>query len=294
MTRLPLRDAGMAIAVAAIWGMGFVVAKGAITGFPPILLMALRFAITAFALIWFVPIPRTNWPRLAAVSVIGAAIQYSLTFSGLKGLDVGLAAMIVQLEVPFLILLGALILGERPSTRKWIGIGVAFCGVGLIAGQMQFAGQWLPLVLVVGGAFTWALGQVITRGIEGMSGLAVTAWVAMLATPQLCIMSLLFETGQSEALAAAGPKVWLAAAYLGLVMTALGYYLWTTLLLRNEVGRIAPFLLLLPIFSTLGGILFLGEVITLAPFLGGIIILSGVALITLEPLPAAARGSRPV
>jgi O-acetylserine/cysteine efflux transporter len=33
--------------------MGFVVAKGAMAHFPPILLMALRFTITAIALIWF-------------------------------------------------------------------------------------------------------------------------------------------------------------------------------------------------------------------------------------------------
>ena len=69
------------------------------------------------------------------MSVVGAAIQYSLTFTGVSGVDAGLAALVMQLEVPFLVLLGALFLGERPGLRRWLGMAVAFAGVGLIAGQ---------------------------------------------------------------------------------------------------------------------------------------------------------------
>jgi O-acetylserine/cysteine efflux transporter len=65
-------------------------------------------------------------------------------------------------------------------------------------------------------------------------------------------------------------------------MTGLGYGLWNSLLRRHEVGTVAPFLLLLPVFSVLGGALFLGERLGRAELLGGAIVITGVALITIE------------
>ncbi len=292
--RLPPKDIAMAVAVALIWGMGYVVAKGGMAHFPPILLMALRFTVTALALVWFAGPPHGNLPRLVVVSVIGAAIQYSLTFSGVNGVDAGLAALVMQLEVPFLVILGAVLLGEQPSLRKWVGIAIAFGGVALIAGQVRFSGEWSSVLMLVGGALSWAMGQVLVRGLKGLSGLSVTAWIAVLAAPQLFLMSALFETGQIAAIRSAGPEVWGAALYLGLVMTALGYALWNGLILRHEVGRVAPWLLLMPIFSVAGGVIFLGETPEIGRLIGGLVVLAGVAVITLErrttlPLPEAAR-----
>ena len=280
--RFTAREIAMALAVPLIWGMGFVVAKAAIAHFPPILLMALRFSVTALATVWFAKIPKGQlWP-LFWIAIIAAAVQYSLTFSGLKHLDAGLAALVVQLEVPFLVLLGALILKERPSARKWLGIAVAFVGVGLIAGQVEFRGEWVAVFMVIGGAFTWALGQVFIRRLKDISGASVTAWIAVFASVQLFAMSAIFETGQKQAVLEAGWVVWGAVAYLGLVMTALGYFLWNTLIRAHDVGRVAPFLLLLPVCSVAGGAFFLGEVLSLGQLLGGAVVIAGVALITFE------------
>jgi len=46
-------DVLIAISVAMIWGMGFIVAKAGMSHFSPILLMALRFSLTAFCMVWF-------------------------------------------------------------------------------------------------------------------------------------------------------------------------------------------------------------------------------------------------
>ena len=64
-------------------------------------------------------------------------------------------------------------------------------------------------------------------------------------------------------------------------MTALGYFLWNSLIRNHDVGKVAPFLLLLPVFSLTGGIIFLGESPTLSMIFGGLIILFGVGLITI-------------
>jgi O-acetylserine/cysteine efflux transporter len=77
--------------------------------------------------------------------------------------------------------------------------------------------------------------------------------------------------------------VWGAVAYLGLIMTALGYYMWYTLIRRTPVSEAAPYLLTLPLFSILGGKFFLGESISEQTLIGGTIIVVGVALIILAP-----------
>ena len=87
--RLTWLDICMGVTVALVWGMGFVFSKAAIAHFPPILLMAFRFSVTALVLIWFVRPPMGHMRALFVISLISAALQYSLTFTGLKGLDAG-------------------------------------------------------------------------------------------------------------------------------------------------------------------------------------------------------------
>ncbi len=275
-------DILMGVTVALTWGMGIVFAKAAIEHFPPILLMTCRFVVTAAVLVWFVKPPWHQMRALFWVAFVSAAVQYSLTFTGLKGLDASIAALVVQLEVPFLVLIGAVWLAEKPGVRKWIGIAMAFAGVALITGEPKVASAWFSVLLVIGGAFSWAVGQGMIRSLENINGMTTTAWVAVFAVPQLAVMSLIFETGQIEAIRNATAVVWLAVLYLGLVMTAFGYGIWYTLVRKHPISHIAPFLLLLPVFSVIGGVLFLGEVLTWSAIVGGLIVMAGVAFILLE------------
>ena len=273
----------MALFVPLLWGLGFVFAKGAINHFPPILLMAFRFSLTALVLVWFTPLPVGKFLQLFKIAIVAAAIQYSLTFTGVKGLEAGLASIIVQLEVPFLVILGALLLREKPGYKKWIGIAISFFGVAIMSQQDELSGSFISIALVLSGCFAWALGQVMIRKLKDVSGMQVTAWIAVFAAPQLFFMSAVFEDGQVEAIRTANPLVWWTVLYLGLIMTCLGYYFWNTLIRHHDVSKVAPFLLLLPVFSVLGGNVFLGETITLEKFYGGATILLGIGVIVLNP-----------
>lgn len=272
----------MALFVPILWGLGFVFAKGAINHFPPILLMAFRFSLTALILVWFTPLPFGKFFQLFKIAIVAAAIQYSLTFTGVKGLEAGLASIIVQLEVPFLVILGALFLREKPGYKKWIGIAISFVGVATMSQQDELSGSFISIALVLGGCFAWALGQVMIRKLKDVSGMQVTAWIAVFAAPQLFFMSAIFEDGQVEAIRTANSLVWWTVLYLGLIMTCLGYYFWNTLIRHHDVSKVAPFLLLLPVFSVLGGNVFLGETITIEKFYGGATILLGIGVITIN------------
>lgn len=272
----------MALAVPVIWGMGLVFAKAALDFFPPILLIAFRFGVTALALVWFVKPPWHLMGKIMVIALVSVVIQYSFTFTALKHLDASVTVLFIQVEVPILILLGAVFLGERPSWRKLAGIALAFIGVSLIAGDPQLKGAYQPLFLLLVGVTTWAIGQVMIRQLGAVGGFALIAWVAMLSTPPLFVASWVLEDNHWQLIREANWVVWGTVVYLGLVMTALGYGIWYHLLGRYPVNQVAPFLLLLPVTSVIGSVVVLDETLSLPVAMGGAVVIAGVAFIVLE------------
>lgn len=285
-------DILLAISVAIIWGMGFTFAKAAIEHFPPILLMALRFSLTALTLVWFVRPPWQLLGKIFWIALVSAAIQYSLTFTGLKGLDASTASLVVQLEVPFGALVAWIAFRDRLGWRRAFGMLLAFIGVTLIAGEPRYEDNLFSILLVVGGAFTWAVGQIMIKMLGVVGGFTLIAWMAVMAAPQLFLASWLFEDGQMDAIENAPSIVWMAIVYLGLVMTALGYGIWYQLLGRYEVNQVMPFLLLLPVTAVGGAVLFLGETLTAYTLAGGALAIGGVAIINLWPAGSGSRAAR--
>ena len=282
-------DTLSAISVAIIWGMGFVIAKAAMEHFSPILLMALRFTLTALCMIWFFRPDPKLFNKLFWIAFVSAAIQYSLTFTGVSGIDASTAALLIQLEVPFGILMAALFLGDKLTIHQGVGVSLAFCGAILIVGEPKLANNMRYVLMVIGGGFAWSLGQIMIKMMGVSGGFSLISSVAVFAAPQLFIASYLLEDNQIDQIITASPAAWAAVVYLGLVMTALGYAMWYRLLGLYDVNIVMPFLLLLPVASAVGGYLFLDEILTTKVAIGGLLALAGVAIITLR-----IKQSRPI
>jgi len=290
---MKLLDLLLAVVMASLWGMGFVLAKFGLEQFPPILLMGLRFTIAALVLVWFAPMPKREMPRIVLVALVAGAISYSLTFNAFEEVDASLGTILIQLESPLAVLLALVFLRERISWIQGSGIAIAFAGVVLIAGQPKYIGNLTPIFLLLGGGITWASGQVLAKKVSHIGGFRMTAWFAVLVAPQFFLGSFIFEENQIAALRAADWRGWLVAIYLGLGMTGLGYALWYRLISRYRVNQVSPFLLLIPVVAVVGSMLLLGERPTLMTLLGGAVVLFGVALSTLGRRPAAARERSP-
>ena len=274
------RELLLALLVPLTWALGFTVAKAALDEFPPLLLMSMRFFIAGLILVWFVPIPRHCLKDLFWISLVGSTVQYGLTFTGLSMIDASLGGIIVQLEVPFSVLLAVIIFRERPGLLRIIGMTVSFIGIALIAGKPSLSGQLEGILLTASGALVWAIGQIMYKRISSqIDGLTGIAWIGVIAAPQMLIGSMIFETGQVDAIMNASWVGWASVVYLGLIMTVVGYGIWFTVLARNPVSHVMPVLLVLPIFTVLFSMLLLGERPSLEVLLGGVTILAGVSLI---------------
>ena len=281
------RDILLALVVPVVWGLGFTLSKAALDQFPPILMMALRFSLTALVLVWFVRPPWGMMTRIFVIALIGGTIQYGLIFTGLTGLDASTAIIIIHLEVPFAVLLSAVFLKDRVGWRRAAGMALAFGGVVLIAGEPRLRDDLLPVLLVVGGALSWAIGQILVKTVGRVGGLTLIAWVAVFASPQLIVASYLFEDGQAEAIAAADWRGWAVILYLSLVTTAVGYSLWYHLLGRYRVAQVMPFQMLLSVTTMASGMVILGETITPVTALGAAVVIAGVGFITVARRAAA-------
>jgi O-acetylserine/cysteine efflux transporter len=283
-------DILIAVFVACIWGLGFTVAKAALADFPPIFLMALRFTVTALALVWFVRPPMGYMGRVALISLVGAGVQYSITFTGLKGLDASAAIIIIQLEPVYASLLAAIFLKDMIGWRRAFGMAIAFSGVLILAGAPTIQGAYVSAAMVGSGSLLFAAGQVMTKALKGaVGGFQLTAWVAVFAVPQLFLATFLFEDSHRTHLRDADAVVWVAILYLGLIMTALGYGLWYRLVNKYSINLVMPFTLLLPIVTVLSAIMLLDERPRPIVLLGGAVTIIGVAVIIVRDNPFARK-----
>ena len=136
----------------------------------------------------------------------------------------------------------------------------------------------LPLLLVVGAAFAFAVSNVLTKRYGPFGPLMSMGWSSLLTAPQVTSMSLLLERGQLASLITADQRGWLALAYTIFIGGIIGFGLWFWLIARCSMGRVAPFGLLLPVFALISSVLFLGDRMTPKLIVGGLLAISGVAI----------------
>ena len=272
----------LAASVPLLWGIGFTFAKAGLNEFPPLFLMGLRFSLASLILVWFVPIPRGQLKQIFWISFVGSTLQYGMTFTGLSMLDASLAIIIIHLEVPFSVLLAAIVLKDKPGIQRILGMLISFAGIVLIAGQPSLSGQLYAILLTAAGAMMWAVGQVMVKRLNNPpSGFALTAWIGVFSGPQMILGSFIFEDSQLESLSNASWIGWGVILYLALIMTVLGYGIWYSVLSRNPVSKVMPVMLLLPVFTIASSMFFLGEHPSLMIFMGAAVVIGGVSMIVI-------------
>ena len=106
----------LATAVAAVWGLNFVVIEVGLRSLPPVLFVALRFAACALPAVFFVGGPKVAWRWIVAVAVTLAVLTVSLLFAGMAtGMPAGLSVVVMQSQVAFTAVIAAVLLREAPD-----------------------------------------------------------------------------------------------------------------------------------------------------------------------------------
>src|SRR3954464_1819520 len=181
---MPLRHALLAVAVAACWGLNFVVIDVGLEEVPPLLLCALRFALVALPLVFFVKRPQVPWRLLAGIGVALGVVKFGLLFTSMDvGMPAGLASVVLQAQAPFTLLLAAATLRERPSRGQLIGLGCALAGIGVIAASREGGVTAAGLSLCVAAAAAWAVANLLMKRARGGGPPGVLGGVFALPPP---------------------------------------------------------------------------------------------------------------
>jgi O-acetylserine/cysteine efflux transporter len=284
---MPRRHVLVAIAVAAIWGVNFVVIHVGLQHFPPLLFAALRFVLVALALP-FVPRPGVPVRYVVAVGAFMSAGQFGFLFVGMaNGVPAGLASLVLQLQAAFTVGLAVLLLGERPRPAQLAGGALALGGIAVIAAGRAEAVPLGALALTVAAALSWGIGNVANRKAGSPHPLGLLVWSSLVPPVPLLGLSLLTESGVGDAFATLDASGLLALAFVVVVSTFVGFGTWTWLLAHHPASQVAPFTLLVPVVGIAAAWIALGEAPTAAELAGGAVVLAGLGL-TVRPSGAGA------
>lgn len=272
-------DGLAALVVVLIWAFNFIVAKVGVSEVPPMLMMALRFALVTVLLAPFLKPPAGRWRSIFGLSVVLGLFHFGLLFVGLARVGAGPAAVAIQLTAPFSALLAAIFYGERLGGWQLLGMAIAFAGVWLLAGEPTHSPNFLYLLLVIAAAFAWSLANVLIKRLGPINPFVLNGWLSLFAFPQLLLASAVFERGQLTALVTASWLAWAAIVYMAVAASIVAYGLWYRLVEQHEMNRVVPMTLLAPVLAVGLACVLLGEPLSPRTLVGGLAVLVGVAMI---------------
>jgi drug/metabolite transporter (DMT)-like permease len=201
-----------------------------------------------------------------------ALFLYAITFSlAYVSLTTGTGALLLFGAVQTTMLVYALMSGERPSAREWTGLGLAIVGLVYLVSPGLSAPPLTGSVLMLVSGVSW--GYYSLWGSSSSDPLADTGVNFVRSVPMAAAVSALAI--QDSAITPAGAGL---AALSGAVASGLGYVAWYAALRGLTATRAATVQLAVPAVTAAGGVLLLGEPMSLRLVIAATLILGGVSL----------------
>jgi len=210
----------------------------------------------------------TQGSWLSAVILFVYAIPFSYAY-GL--LTAGTGALILFGTVQVTMIGGALVEGDRPHVRQWIGLVVAVAGLVYLLFPGIAAPSPLGAGLMVIAGVGWALYSI--RGRGAVDPVAQNGGNFVRTLPMLIVVSLLALRLQHVETHGA-----ILAIVSGAVTTGLGYAVWYSALRGLTATRAALVQLLVPVITVTGGVIFLREALSPRVVLSAVIVIGGIAM----------------
>ncbi len=285
---LSTRDLALGVLVMFIWGSNFVVVRWGLGMLPPLLMAAIRFALTLFPAILFFKKPNVSWGSLALYGFSVGAGQFGLLYIAMNGfISPGVASVVMQTQVFFTIAVAAQRTGERPRLNHLLGLVPASAGIAVILAHNGHDITPTGLALTLGGAMCWAISNQTTREASRaaaamgtpMNPVAYVVWASLFAMPGLLAASLLLEgpTRILHDVANASGIIWPTLVWQSAANTLFGYTMWAWLLSRYPASTVAPLSLLVPVFGMGASALVLAEPMPPWKIIACLLIIGGLA-----------------
>ena len=211
-----------------------------------------------------------NWTSALALFAYAAAFSFAYV-----SLSAGTGALLLFGMVQATMIFGGLRKGERLNARQWFGLAIALGG--LVA--LVFPGLSAPPIggalLMTGAGVAWGIYSLRGKGAGDPTSVTAGNFWRSVVFAAVLSMALLRWTN----LDLAGIRYAIAS---GAIASGVGYLIWYSALPGLKATTAATVQLSVPVLAAVGGILFLGESITLRLLLASLLILGGISLVIVQ------------
>jgi drug/metabolite transporter (DMT)-like permease len=211
-----------------------------------------------------------NWWSALALFAYAAAFSFAY-----NTLSAGTGALLLFGAVQATMILWGLRKGEKLQALQVVGLALALIGLVALVLPGLSAPPLIGAVLMLSAGIAWGVYSV--RGRQSEDPVAITAGNFLRAVPFAAAVSIallpwarLDRTGIGYAVLS------------GAIASGLGYVIWYTALSGLNAASAASVQLSVPVLAAAGGIVLLGEPLTLRYVLASIAVLGGIALVVLE------------
>lgn len=274
-----------------VWGASFIATKVALQDLSPITIVWLRFLMGIIILGLVVVLRRQfslpekkEWGYFALLGFLGITFHQWLQSNALQTSEAGTTAWIVSTTPVFMAVLGWVLLKERLGWTKSLGILLAFLGVLVVVSKgdlrsISFGKFGAPGdVLVLISAVNWAVFSALSRrGLKSHPASLMMFYIMLLGWAFTTLLFL--TTSRMSEIPSVTFNGWMAVGFLGIFCSGLAYIAWYDALQALSTAQTGVFLYIEPLIAVVVAFFILGEPITLALSIGGVVILFGVWLV---------------
>ncbi len=297
----PARQAWLMLLVIAPIAACYPAIKTGLEFAPPLQFAGVRTLLGGLVLLLVLVIRRKPlWPEarvarwILPLGVLATTLTFGAMFASPAYTGVGIASVLGNTQPLIIMVLAALLLGERLRPFKILALGLGLAGVTLLALPAlseQTGHPLLGAMLALGSSASAAVASVTVKKLRpGNDLMSLTAWQLIAGSLVLLGLSVVYEPH--------GTIMWTGGfvgllLFLALAGTALSTWLWFWLLQRAEAGRLSLFLFLIPVSGLLIAISGFGERLNLLQAGGVTLILTAVALSVFEGWFGAEKRTNP-
>ncbi|MBM3188220.1 MAG: DMT family transporter [Chloroflexi bacterium] len=274
-TRRQLTADALLLLVTVIWGGTFVTVKDATASFPVFSFLLMRFGLATGALFLIAArrLPSLGWRGVGAGMLIGFLLfgGYAFQTMGLRYTSASKAGFITGLSVVMVPILSALVLRRAPGFESVLGVCLATVGLGLLAltNSLGFArGDLLVLLCALGFALHIVSVSAFAPHSDPLALTFVQVATVTVASAAVVLLS------PSEA-ARPTTQTWFAAAFTGVLATAVAFSLQTTMQRFTTPTHTALIFAGEPVFAAVFGVLLAHDPVTARGVAGGVLIIAG-------------------
>lgn len=289
----PLKTYAALVATMVFWGLSFVATKVALESVPTFTLVFTRFSLAA--LIFLFLRQGRKWPvfkgndrvKMLLLALFEPGLYFIFETIGLQHTSAPKTALIIATIPVVVLVLSALMLGERASGASIVGILLSFCGIVLlVVGDPQFGwnleGSLLGDLLIGGAVISASLYMIFARDLgRRYSSLEITFVQIVYGAAFFCLP--FFWELPSLAWSSITLHSWLAVGYLTVFATVGAFMCYNFALTQVTVSRAAVFVNGIPVVTAIGAWVLLDERLTAIQAGGGVLVLLAVFLTNLPP-----------